>query len=157
MWSHFTAWSERWAAREADLRYIPDQNVDGIYEAGAGTNMMQALATGQGWLVDEDKLRRLIQLSVSPQQRQAAEHWLQSWQARPRIIEFIPSGKGVFQVVQYQANSLQAAEEKLLQFPGGTVFQWRGDVQHDGVEKAAFQELSGFATQHGIKMAQSGQ
>jgi hypothetical protein len=37
---------------------------------------MEALASGRGWLADETKLHRLIDLSVGQQQRQQAEQYL---------------------------------------------------------------------------------
>jgi hypothetical protein len=154
LWSRFTAWSQRWSGHEEDLRYIPGQNMEGVNEAGAGTNMMQALASGKGWLADETKLRRLIQLSVGQQQRQTAERWQQSWQTRPLVIQFIASGKGEFQIVQYRVNSLQGAKDRLLQFPAETAFQFRGGPPWDGQEKA-FQELSDFAAQHGMKITRA--
>jgi hypothetical protein len=155
LWTHFTAWSERWISRQADLDYLPGHNLDGFLEASAGADMMQALATAQGWLADEPQLRRLIQLSVGAQQRRTIEQWLQLWQTRPLPLQFIAS-EGAFLVAQYRANSLQAAKEKLLQFPGGTAFQWLRGGPQDGDEKA-FQEVSAFAVQHGIQIARSGE
>ena len=154
LWRRLIAWSEHWAGREAELRQIPGENMDGIWEANAGTNMVQALATGQGWLADETKLRRLIQLSLEGWQRQNAEQWLRLWQARPLAIEFIAMGEGAFQMAQYQATSLQAAKDKLLQFPAGTAFHWRAGATQEGAEKA-FQELSSFAAKHDMKIAKN--
>ena len=154
LWRRLIAWSEHWAGREAELRQIPGENMDGIWEANAGTNMVQALATGQGWLADETKLRRLIQLSLEGWQRQNAEQWLRLWQSRPLTIEFLPVGEGAFQMAQYQATSLQAAKDKLLQFPAGTAFHWRAGATQEGAEKA-FQQLSDFAAKHSMKVAKN--
>lgn len=52
---------------------------------------------------------------------------------------------------QYEANSLQAAKEKLLLFPSGTEFQWRAGARDERAEKA-WQKLSSFAAEHGMKI-----
>ena len=155
LWSRFTAWSERWKGRESELQYVPGHSADGQYEAGAGSNLMQALAAGHGWLVDEVKLRRLVDLSIGPHQRQQAEEYLRLWRTRPWSIQFIPFDQGQFQIVQYQEHSIQAAEEKLLQFPRGSVFQWAGGMAEG--EAKALQEISHLATEHGIKLVRTEQ
>jgi hypothetical protein len=112
---------------------------------------MRALAAGQGWLADETKLRRLIDLSVGTQQREEAEEYLRTWRKRPRSIQFIPASRVQFEIAQYRALSLEAAKEKLAQFPRGSVFEWSGAGDDDG-ERKAFQELSRFASESGFKL-----
>ena len=155
LWSHLTAWYGRWAGHEADLRPSPNQNTDGAYQASAGTSMIQALATGKSWLADEPKLHRLVQLSVGTEQHRTAEGWLNMW-LRPHAIQFIPYEKPAFQIVQYNPSSLQAAKEKLLQFPAGTVFQWSALTPDERAGKL-YQELSGFAAGHGMKITRQDQ
>jgi hypothetical protein len=149
LWSHFTAWSRKWAGRETAFQYSPDNTTDTVYEAGAGYNLLQALAAGQAWIADEPKLRRLVQLAVGSQQKQQAEGCLKRWQAQPWTIQFIPTEKPHFLVVQYELKSVEAAKDKLAQFPAGAVFKWAGDSRLEG-EKQAFEALSGFATAHGM-------
>lgn len=152
LWSRLTNWSDRWKGREDEL-YAAAHRPNGQNEVGEGMNLMQALAAGHGWLCDEPKLRRLIDLSIGPQQRQQAEQYLRTWRNRPWSIQFIPIDKGQFQIVQYHERSLKDAEEKLIQFPRGSTFQWSGG----GVEgeAKAFQEISHFATEHGIKLVRN--
>jgi len=149
LWSHLASWSRRWKGREAELRYIPGRNLDTVLQEGAGSNMITALATAKAWLVDETKLNRLIELSVGPDQRRQAEQYLQTWNTRPRQIQFIGSDKPQFDIAQYHATSLQAATEKLEQFPRGSTFVWTGNLAQDGEQKA-FQELSKAAGSRGI-------
>ena len=149
LWARLIAWSEHWKGREKELQYVPGQNMDVMYESGAGSSLVDALAAGHGWLVDEAKLRRLVDLSVGPQQRQMAEHYRSIWISRPWSITFIPV-VGQFQIAQYQESSMEAAKEKLLQFPRGSSFQWLGFGQ-DG-EGKAFEEMSQFANEYGIKL-----
>ena len=124
LWDHFVAWSGRWKGRESELEYVPGQKLDGQLEANAGSNLMQALADSHGWLADEAKLRRLVDLSVGPQQRQQAEQYLRTWQRHPWPIQFLPFEQGQFEIAQYHERSIQTAKEKLAQFPRGSVFQW---------------------------------
>jgi hypothetical protein len=155
LWAHFIAWSQRWHGRETELRYVAGkEDMRGVYEAGAGSNMMQALATGQGWLADEAKLRRLIELSVGEQQRQQAEQYLEAWQTRPWAIQFIGFGQGEFRIAQYGSKSLQGAKDKLRQFPKGSKFQWSVAGGQDS-EENAFQELSKFALGLGMEIARN--
>jgi hypothetical protein len=125
--------------------------MDRSYEEAAGSNLISALAVGQGWLTDEAKLNRLIELRVGPNQRLQAEQYLQAWQARPLRIQFIALAKGLFRIAQYEPKSRQAAIEKLNQFPRGTSFLWAGDLK-DNKEEQAFEELSKAVASHGINV-----
>jgi hypothetical protein len=146
LWARFTAWHERWAGHEAELRYIPGGSTDVQWESGAGQNMLRALGSGQGWLASEDQLRRLIALAVGTTQRQQAEQLLKTWQTTPWTIQF--TGMGHFQIAQYQATSLDLAKAKLLQFPKGTEFRLGVNGQ-DG-EAEVVKQLSGFLEEHGL-------
>jgi len=152
LWAHLNAWSQRWTGREAELRYISGEKLDGVHQANAGTNMIQALATGRNWMTDETKLRRLVSLSVDPQQRQQVEGYLEVWRQHPWIIQFIPFDHGQFEIAQYHANSLQGAKEKVGQFPKGSKFRWAGDPAQEG-EAQAFRDLSYFAVERGIEIS----
>lgn len=143
LWAHFTAWSERWKGRESEFQLVPGQRL-------AGSNLMQALAAGQGWLADEAKLRRLGDLSVGPEQRQEAVEHLRVWRSRPWMVQYIPLGQGRFEIAQYRALSLQAAKDKLAQFPRGSIFE--GYVGPDEGELTALQELAHFAGEHGLTL-----
>jgi len=154
LWAHLDAWSQRWTGREAELRYISGEKMDGVYQAGAGTKMIQALATGRSWMTDEPKLRRLVRLSVDPQQRQEVERYLEMWRQRPWTIQFIPFDHGQFEIAQYHASSLQGAKDKVEQFPKGSKFRWFGDPAQEG-EAEAFRDLSHFAAERGIEIVRA--
>jgi hypothetical protein len=72
------------------------------------------------------------------------------------VIQFITYDKPAFQIVQYYPNSVQAAKEKLLQFPAGTEFQWSVLTPEERAGKL-YQELSTFATEHGMKITRKDQ
>jgi hypothetical protein len=152
LWSRFTAWSEQWKGKESELQFEPSLIPVGQYQANAGSKLMQALAAGHSWLADETKLRRLVALSVTQQQRQQALQYISIWKQRPWSIQFIPIDGGQFRIAQYQEHSIRTAEEKLLQFSRGSTFQWFGAGGQEGEDKT-FQELSKFAAEHGLKLA----
>jgi hypothetical protein len=152
LWARFVTWSTNWKGHESELQYALSQPMDGVYQAGAGSSLMQALATGQAWLADETKLRRLIDLSVGTQQKQQAEQYLNQLRTRPWTILFIPSGDGEFRIAKYDESSLAAAKEKLGQFPRGSSFVWPGSRSEAG-EQTAFDELSRFAGDNGLRLS----
>ena len=149
LWVRLTAWHSAWKGRERELRYVPGESMEGAYQAQLGSNLMTALGTGQGWLTNEGNLNRLLDLSLTPEQRQQAEQWLSACKQQPKQIQFVPLGKGSFQIAQYHANSPQAAIEKLRQFPYGTEFVWTGDLTQGGEQKT-YQELTGAVQSRGI-------
>jgi hypothetical protein len=138
--------------RDAELRTVYGEKLNPVvYEDGAGSAMISALAAGQGWLTDETKLNRLLDLSVGQNQRTQVEQCLKLWQARPRQIQFIFASGEQFQIAQYTVRSRQSAIEKLSQFPRGTSFSWIGSMAWEG-EASAFDEITKAIAGHGISM-----
>ena len=151
LWIHMETWSQRWKGREAELGYVPGQKLNqAIYEDGAGSSMISALAAGQGWLTDEAKLKRLLELSVGQNQRGQVEQCLKLWQARPRQILFMVNGTNErYQIAQYNVQSRQMAIEKLRQFPRESDFTWLVGMPWEG-EDRAFDEISQAVASRGI-------
>jgi hypothetical protein len=141
LWSHFADWSKRWRDREAALSpFAPDAQV--------GQSLLQALVAGHSWLMSDTKLRRLADLAVGAPMRQQAEQYLRMWQQRPWMVA--PIGYGQFQIGWYRAASMQAAKEKLQQFPKGTEFRWI--LQELPNEPAELHELAEFAMWQGLRL-----
>lgn len=149
LWARLADWSSQWKGRAAELRYVPGESTDGTNQAGLGSNLITALGAGQGWLTSEINLTRLLDLSVTPDQRSQVEQLLRAWKQQPKQIQFIAFGKGQFQIAQYHANSLEAATEKLRQFPSGTEFVWAGPSTQDDQRKA-YEEVSNAIKSSGI-------
>jgi len=153
LWIRMAAWSQKWKGHEAELRFVPggEQNPL-IYEDGAGTAIISALASGQGWLTDESKLNRLLDWSVGQNQHGQVEQCLKLWQMRPRQIQLIFFGANQqFQIAQYNVRSRQRAIEKLRQFPQGSDFVWIG-MGMEG-ENQAYDEISKAIAGRGITIA----
>jgi hypothetical protein len=150
LWTRMVAWSERWRGHEKDLQSVPGENMSAMYESAAGSHLVEALGAGHGWLPDEAKLHRLIDLSVTATQKQQAEQFLKGWQTRPWPIMFMPV-VGQVHIAQFQETSIESAKEKLLQFPPGSAFEWIQFGQEG--EQKAFEEMSQFANEHSLKLA----
>jgi hypothetical protein len=136
LWRRLTSWNSQWKGRETELRYVPGESMEGDYEAGLGTNLIDAIATAQAWVASESALERLLAFSVTADQRQHVLNMLDAWREQPKKINYIPVGKGQFHILQYQTTSLHAAVEKLKQFPDGTEFVWVGDRTDESENKA---------------------
>ena len=149
LWARLRDWSRRWRGRDSELRYVPGESLDGEYERGAGSNLIDALARGQAWLTDDVKMNELVDLSVESNQRRQTEQFREAWLARPRRIQFNPYGGGQFEIAQYHASSSKIAIEKLGQFPPGATFEWMSNPKSD-IEQKAFEEISKAAAQRGI-------
>jgi hypothetical protein len=150
LWTRMVAWSERWKGHEKELQSVPGENMSAMYESAAGSHLVEALGAGHGWLPDEAKLGRLIDLSVTATQKQQVEQFLKAWQTRPWPIMFMPV-VGQVHIAQFQETSIESAKEKLLQFPPGSAFEWILFGQEG--EQKAFEEMSQFANEHSLKLA----
>jgi hypothetical protein len=152
--NRFAAWSKQWRGRESELDTTTGQSLEMMQSSSAGWQLMEAVALGQGWLADQATLQRLAALSVGPRQRQAAELYLSASEARPVRIQATGSDTITLDIAQYQGLSLEAAKNKLKQFPRGTRFVWNGSG--DGADRA-FGELSKIATAAGMEIVRAQQ
>jgi hypothetical protein len=119
LWELYERWSKR-LAEEAPLS--SDAGDERRYMALAtGSALLQAVATGHGWLTDPGKLQRLASLTTHPDVRVQIESYLRSWNAKRPTVTIRSSGTE-FQggVAHYHYDSLPRLREKLAQFPAGT-------------------------------------
>ena len=80
--------------------------------------------------------------------RQQAAQYARMWQQKPWLV--ISAENGQFQICWYHAVSMQAAKEKLLQFPKGSEFRWiPQDLPN---EPAELHELAEFGMNHGFHL-----
>lgn len=126
LWQRYASWSAKWKGREAELAVLFAEGVDArIYQLGLGESLMQALATGTSWLLDETKLQRLSRMTSVKRLRERLEEHLKAWEQRPLGIALSDTGPPLglrAQVAQYEFHDIGALEEKLGQFPSGTEF-----------------------------------
>ena len=135
----------------SELRYVPDSpDQSKLAQAAAGSNMVAALGAAHGWLLDETKLLRLMQLSVGPEQKSQVSEYERQWEQKPWTITFSPTNPPSIRIMHYQESSTESAKIKLSQFARGTRFQWRRSSGRFEAEDRAIEELSTFAATVGI-------
>ena len=135
----------------SELRYVagsPDQTK--LAQAAAGRNMVAALGVAHGWLLDQTKLLRLMELSVGPEQKSQVSEFKRQWELKPWAISFSPTNPPSIRIMQYEESSIESAKIKLSQFARGTRFQWRRSSRQFDAEDRAIEELSTFAASVGI-------
>jgi len=157
LWQRYVSWNEQWTGRESQLdRMLADRIGENVYQLGLGQNLMQALATGQGWLSDKTKLERLAQLTKVPRIRRQLEGYLKIWEDQPLTILLDPgSSQGEFhaRVAQYEFHSMEALQEKLTQFPSDTKFFLAVSPVELQANDQTLVELRTFLATHGLQVA----
>jgi hypothetical protein len=157
LWERYEAWSTQWKGREQELRSsyaAPSPNAE---QEGVGERLAEALASGQGWLSGEGKLRRIVELGVGQNISQDIDRDLQAWSEQPRTITCDPTGSAQsptsFTVAQYDLRSMEALKTKLSQFPAGSKLLWSGFDSESSAEcDKSFSDASQFAAQNGIHL-----
>jgi hypothetical protein len=155
LWEHLQRWHDEWVRRGgAQLQTTPKSERSArTRPAQVGEELIRAIARGRGWLMTEEKFKRLQQLSLTPQALQ--EISLLRRQAEERQISTsinYSDGTRYFQVAQYEFRSLADLKEKLTQFPQGTNFTTRPAAFNDPQDFRFFNELNSFLNQHGMKL-----
>ncbi len=151
LWIRYEQWSRTWSGRASELRFVPGQENPRLWDANLGQSLAHALGSGQAWLADENKLRRILSLAVGPNIRQEIEQALQLWLNKPPQIAYTATVPPSFQVAQYNLRSLEALKAKLAQFPRGTVFAWTAaEPTVSPEQEKTWREVSEFAQGHGL-------
>jgi hypothetical protein len=112
---YFHSW---WKDREAEL-----DEADGREGVQFERALRLALAQANAWILQEDGLKRLLDLCSSNWCRQEVNEWLARAKS-PVAIQITPGYDG-FQaaVAQYEVHSEEQLRHKVQQFPSGTVFR----------------------------------
>src|SRR5262245_60295994 len=110
LWQRYASWSAQWTGREPQLqRMFSDGFDENVYQLGLGRNLLQALATGKGWLSDRTRLQRLSQLTKVPHLQKQLDGYLKIWDDQPLTIQ-LDRGSSQFgfsaRVAQYECNSM---------------------------------------------------
>ncbi|MGH9620910.1 MAG: hypothetical protein ACRD45_14555 [Bryobacteraceae bacterium] len=114
--------------------------------------LAQALVRGHGWLADEKRIRQILSLTLEPNARMDLKAALSQAQARPIHIYFMGKNGPMFLVAQYQLESMKDLENKLSQYPPGTVFLWadRRSPTSEILDHQASRELEEWGSAKGI-------
>ncbi len=147
-------WYAKWVGRQRDLAGFPgdERTTDDRY---LGDNLIHSIATGAGWLLNEEDQQRLLRCTVTENQKRQVDQFVVSAKNRPILITLIDTLAPRIQiaVAQYNYEDLEAAKHKLSQFPRGTSFA----LQHiptgaDDAQSAAL-ELKSFLEQHAMRVS----
>jgi hypothetical protein len=126
LWRRLEQWNEQWRGRlkEGIKRSPHDPNGE---ERRFGDALVNAIATGRAWFLDESRRKRLAALCLDDWTRKV---WSTepSGEARIEVTDGAPIYGPSYQVSQYSLQySLPIMEElkaKLAQFPAETKFRW---------------------------------
>ena len=153
LWQRYASWSAKWAGRDEQLNRMWAEPVDeNIYQLGLGQNLVQALATGQSWLADKNKLQRLSQITKVQRLQEQVDSYLRNWQYETMSIAIENrSAQARFraQLAQYELYSMKDLKEKISQFPSGTKFSLSNSSPGSPAGDKSLIELQAFVTAHG--------
>jgi hypothetical protein len=127
LWQRYEKWSLRWAGHESEINVSQaeyDLENPRLAQRGLGSSLFEALSTGQSWLTDKAKLRRLAGLNKVPSIVEQAERYVEQWDHQPLTLSISCSAPVGFNahIAQYSLRSMDALKQKLSQFPAGTKF-----------------------------------
>jgi hypothetical protein len=155
LWKRYEKWSKRWTGHERELSItaVDDDYGDRVAEQGFGRGLCEALATGQGWLMDQAGLRHLAGLNKVPSIVEEVKGYMGSWD-QPLTLRVSCSEPPIgfdAGVAQYTLHSLSALKQKLAQFPPGTKFVlWRPSVEQQ--DQSCIGDIRAFLKDHGMSL-----
>jgi hypothetical protein len=128
LWHRLEQWNEQWRGRVKELSAHPITGSDpNLQERLFGNALVNAIATGHAWFLDEPRRKRLAALALDDWTRKV---WSTepSGEARVEIADGAPIYGPSYQVsqgsLQYTLSTLEELEAKLAQFPPDTRFRW---------------------------------
>jgi HEAT repeat protein len=122
LWRRYEKWSSRWAGHEAELNFSEaEYDIDDyrVAQMSLGSSLFNALATGQGWLTDQAKLRRLIAMNKIPPIVNQAQRYLEQWNRQPLTLGISCSPPPPFNghLAQYNFQSNRCTEAETYSVP----------------------------------------
>jgi hypothetical protein len=130
LWLRLEEWHDTWQSRAAEMAGkhpgLPEEGADPLaVEALIESALVRALTTGQAWLADAGRLKRLKSLCLTKESRGEVERLLKAGPPTVSITFDGANGKPLYLNVspQYHFSSVEAFRRKLLQYPPGTSFK----------------------------------
>jgi hypothetical protein len=153
LWDRLGKWHLAWAGRAAELPDGAGSALTNGLQTALEMALVNALATAQSWFAGPEKLQRVRVLCVSQYAQGQVDNMLNTLSSTPLIgVSTFGDGSFAGSVCQYQTDSMNALEEKLAQFPSGTMFS----VQLNGSDprelKKILVELKSVTEEHGSKI-----
>ena len=115
LWTRFEKWHNALQSRTEELSYDEEK---------AETILREALISGHAWLSDAAKLKRVRDLCLTEKGRAEVDQLISDWDYGIYVSPE-PFNNDSFRiaVAHCQLNSLTSFEQKLQQFPKGTMFK----------------------------------
>ena len=145
LWRRFETWHQ--AQVEA-----PDATVDSDSENEIEKALRLAIAGGQAWFSDPEKLKRVRELCFTDKCRDEVDHMISVWDYRIYVsFTWLHDEPNTISVAHYVLTSLDALKTKLLQFPKGSVFKFKTHGDESRAEKV-FQQIKSYLEENGMKL-----
>jgi hypothetical protein len=148
LWDALRGWYDRWDGK-ADELARPSNAV----ELRLGDVLIDAIAKGDAWLTNGEKLAELRQLCVTKEQCAKIEGYQQKWVKTPEIEIIVFNHKEIWpHFAQYEMQSLDAFKRKLKQFPQGSTLTCNlaGGSSSSLESQRVQRELQKFADENGL-------
>ena len=130
LWQRLEEWHAKWQGRSAELRGkrpgLPEEGADPLaVEALIESALVRALTTGQAWLADAGRLKRLKTLCLTEESCDEVEKLSKAGPPTVSITFDEANGKPTYLNIspQYHFSSAEAFMRKLIQYPPGTLFK----------------------------------
>lgn len=150
--ARFERWSQTWAGREKELQASYAKRPPHAAEAMVEDALRQALGLGQGWVMDGAALRELQGLCVTDGCRRQVDGTVAAAGRRTIQVHRLDGPFAVISIAQYQPRSLAALEEKLAQYPRGSIFTLDVAGLDADTAAAVSARIAAVAAEHGIKV-----
>lgn len=153
--ARFERWSQMWAGREEALQVSYAKRPPHAAEAMVEDALRQALGLAHGWVMDGAALRELQGLCVTDGCRRQVDGTIAAAERRTIRVLRLDEPFAAIWLAQYQSRSLAALEEKLAQYPRGSIFTL--DVAGLDADTAATvtARIVAVAQAHGIKVTEA--
>lgn len=120
--------------------------------------LRNALISGQAWLMDQAKLKRLREVCLTDKSRDEIDQKINGWNYRIyiafRSFDGEPSTIGL---AHYEIKSLDSLKKRILQFPKGTIFKLKTEASRGDEPRAkeVFLHLKSYLEEHRMKLTRA--
>ena len=149
----FESWHEAWQGRDQELRYSRANDRPAAVQGMVELTYLQALARGQAWFAGTRDLGELRSLCVTDNCRTQADHMVDAAaDTTVKVLRVNGPGDALAMVGHYHLPSMSALEQKLQQYPKGTVFTLETGALDPRTASVVAAELLKFAAANGIAL-----
>jgi hypothetical protein len=150
VWDRLMQWNNQWGDRITELKPVGLLSDPHLWDRVLGMELPRVLAHARGWLADEAKLHRILDVTHEENGRRDVEVCLTQLNQSPVQISYSGWSPGPFTIGCYQLTSVQALKDKLLQFPPGTSFVWNDtrSPYFDSLDDTAGRQVAEWAAAH---------